>query len=115
MIGAGLIGQQRPAVRRNDHRCRPGGLRSLAAVAGPESTPFHGADGADALQGLGQQRRPFLAASFITAPREQARRAPQYTVTEHTSMVSEYKRPAMAAALNRLADSVSQVIWSRKR
>jgi hypothetical protein len=90
-------------------------MRSLAAVAGPESTPFHGADGADAPQGLGQQRRPFLAASFITAPREQARRAPQYTVTEHTSMVSEYKRPAMAAALNRLADSVSQVIWSRKR
>jgi len=98
MIGAGLIGQQRPAVRRNDHRCRPDrapsqpwpaldqlhftaptertlsrgsasngqpfittmiggleGLRSLAAVAGPGSTPFHGADGADALQGLGQQ------------------------------------------------------------
>jgi hypothetical protein len=39
----------------------------------------------------------------------------QYTVTEHTSMVSEYKRPAVAAALNRLADSVSHVIWSRKR
>jgi hypothetical protein len=27
------------------------GLRSLAAVTGPESTPFHGADVADALQG----------------------------------------------------------------
>jgi hypothetical protein len=39
----------------------------------------------------------------------------QYTVTEHPSMVSEYKRPAMAAALNRLADSVSHVIWSRRR
>jgi len=114
MIGAGLIGQQRPAVRRNDHRCRPDrapsqpwpALNQLHSTAPTERTP---------LQGLGQQRRPFLAASFITAPREQARRAPQYTVTEHTSMVSEYKRPAMAAALNRLADSVSQVIWSRKR
>jgi hypothetical protein len=28
--------------------------RSLAAVAGRKSTPFHGADGADALQGIGQ-------------------------------------------------------------
>jgi hypothetical protein len=33
-----------------------GGLRSLAAVAGRELAPFHGADGADALQGIGQQR-----------------------------------------------------------
>jgi hypothetical protein len=40
MIGAGLEG-----------------LRYLAAVAGPGSTPFHGADGADALQGL----RPAMA------------------------------------------------------
>ena len=31
------------------------GLRSLAAVAGRKPTPFHGADGADALQGIGQQ------------------------------------------------------------
>ena len=30
------------------------GLRSLAAVASRKSTPFHGADGADALQGIGQ-------------------------------------------------------------
>ena len=31
------------------------GLRSLAAVAGRKPAPFHGADGADALQGIGQQ------------------------------------------------------------
>src|SRR6266481_4451292 len=32
------------------------GLRSLlAAVAGRKPTPFHGVDGADALQGIGQQ------------------------------------------------------------
>src|SRR4029077_5655689 len=30
-----------------------GGLRSLAAVAGRRLTPYHGADGADALQGIG--------------------------------------------------------------
>jgi hypothetical protein len=28
--------------------------QSLAAVAGRKSTPFHGADGAGALQGIGQ-------------------------------------------------------------
>ncbi len=32
-----------------------GGLRSLAAVAGRKLTPFHGADGADALQWIGRQ------------------------------------------------------------
>ena len=30
-------------------------MRSLSAVAGRKSTPFHGADGADALQGIGQR------------------------------------------------------------
>src|SRR5260370_1064095 len=35
-----------PSVGGNDDRRRPGGLRSLAAVAGRKSTPFHGADGA---------------------------------------------------------------------
>src|SRR4029077_5733728 len=44
-----------PLVPGKDDRQRPGGLRSLAAVAGREPTPFHGADGADALQGIGQQ------------------------------------------------------------
>ena len=42
-----------PSVGGNDVRWRPGGLRSLAAVAGRKSAPFHGADGADALQGIG--------------------------------------------------------------
>jgi len=32
-----------------------GGLRSLAAAGATTSTPFRGADGADALHGLGQQ------------------------------------------------------------
>ena len=32
------------------------GYGSLAAVAGRKSTPFHGADGAGALQGIGRQR-----------------------------------------------------------
>src|SRR5258708_35618318 len=40
----------------NDDRRRPGGLRSLAAVAGRKSTPPHGADGADILQ-----NRPAMA------------------------------------------------------
>ena len=31
------------------------GWRSLGAVAGRRLTPFHGADGADALQGIGRQ------------------------------------------------------------
>src|SRR5258708_33817446 len=44
-----------PSVGGNDDRSRPGGLRSLAAVAGRKSTPFHGADGAGALQGIGPQ------------------------------------------------------------
>jgi hypothetical protein len=35
-----------------------GGLRSLAAAGSPKPTPFDGADGADALQGIGPQR-PF--------------------------------------------------------
>src|SRR6266436_193134 len=39
--------------RGNDDRRKFGGLRSLAAVAGRKSAPFHGADGADALQGIG--------------------------------------------------------------
>ena len=33
----------------------PGGLRSLVAVGGRKSTPFHGADGADALLGIRQK------------------------------------------------------------
>jgi hypothetical protein len=45
------------AGRGNDDR-RPGGLRSLAAVAGRKLTSFHGTDGADALQGIGQPWRP---------------------------------------------------------
>jgi hypothetical protein len=32
-----------------------GGLRSLAAAGSPKPTPFDGADGADALQGIGPQ------------------------------------------------------------
>jgi len=60
MIGAGLIGQQRPAVRRNDHRGRPGGLRSLAAVAGPGSTPFHGADGGAPSRDSASNGQPFI-------------------------------------------------------
>ena len=38
-----------------DYRWGLGGLRSLAAAAGHKPTSFHGADGADALQGIGQQ------------------------------------------------------------
>src|SRR5262245_50300111 len=47
-------------------RGRLGGLRSFAAVTGRKSTPFHGADGADALQfqGVGQQWHPFLPYSI---------------------------------------------------
>jgi hypothetical protein len=30
----------------------------------PKSTPFHGADGADALQGIAQQWRPFPFGAF---------------------------------------------------
>ena len=45
-----------PSVGGNDDRWRPGGLRSLAAVAGRKPTPFHGADGADTLQ-----NRPAMA------------------------------------------------------
>src|SRR6266446_9020206 len=37
----------------NYDRLRLGGLRSLAAVAARKSAPFPGADGADALQGIG--------------------------------------------------------------
>ena len=37
-----------------DYRWGLGGLRSLAAAAGRKQTPFHGADGADVLQGIGQ-------------------------------------------------------------
>jgi hypothetical protein len=40
------------------------GCGSLAAVLGRKSTPFHGADGADALQGIGQQWRPLLTSSI---------------------------------------------------
>ena len=39
----------------NDDCQRLGGQRSLAAAGRPKSTPFHGADGADALQGIGQE------------------------------------------------------------
>jgi hypothetical protein len=45
----------RPSGQGNRDRWRPGGLRSLVAVAGRRSSPFHGADGADALQVIGQQ------------------------------------------------------------
>jgi hypothetical protein len=38
-------------------RLRFGGLRSLAAVAGRKPTSFHGADGAEALQRVGQEWR----------------------------------------------------------
>src|SRR4029077_5964142 len=54
----------RPAmlfVCGNADRWRPGGLRSLAAVAGRKLASFHGADGADALQGIGQQCSSFVA------------------------------------------------------
>src|SRR5260370_394402 len=44
-----------PSVGANDDRWGPGGLRSLAAVAGRKSTRFHGADGAGALQGIAWQ------------------------------------------------------------
>src|SRR5260370_32452595 len=37
------------------------GLRSLAAAAGRKQTPFHGADGADALQGSASDDHRFLA------------------------------------------------------
>jgi hypothetical protein len=43
-------GQRRPCVGDNDVRQRLGGLRSLAAAVRRKPTPFHGADGADALQ-----------------------------------------------------------------
>jgi hypothetical protein len=49
--------------RGNDDRWRPGGLRSLAAVAG-RTSPLHGADGADARQGIGQQWRSLVATMF---------------------------------------------------
>jgi hypothetical protein len=45
-----------------------GGLRSLAAVAGRKSTPFHGADGADALSGSASNGHPF-AATMDLSPR----------------------------------------------
>ena len=38
-----------------------GGLRSLAAVPAVNQTPFHGADGAGALQGIAQQWPPIVA------------------------------------------------------
>jgi len=38
-----------------DYRWGLGGLRSLAAAAGRQPASFHGADGADALQEIGQQ------------------------------------------------------------
>jgi hypothetical protein len=62
------IGQRWPSVRSNDDRCRLGGLRSLAAVAGRKSTPFHGADGADALSGSASNGHPF-AATMDLSPR----------------------------------------------
>jgi uncharacterized protein YndB with AHSA1/START domain len=45
-----------PLVRGNDDRWRLGRLRSLAAVAGRKLATFHGADGAAALQGIGQHK-----------------------------------------------------------
>jgi hypothetical protein len=47
---------QWPLACGNDNRWRPGGLRSLAAAGAPKSAPFHGADGADALQQNGSGR-----------------------------------------------------------
>jgi hypothetical protein len=47
--------QQWSSDRGNHDRRRLGELRSLAAVAGPETTPLRGADGADALQRFNQQ------------------------------------------------------------
>src|SRR4029077_1153547 len=44
-----------PSDRGNNDRWRLGGLRSLVAVGGRKSTPYHGADGADALQGICRQ------------------------------------------------------------
>jgi hypothetical protein len=41
-----------------------GGLRSLAAVAGRKLTPFHGADGADALQRSASNGLPAVATMF---------------------------------------------------
>jgi hypothetical protein len=41
-----------------------GGLRSLAAVAGRKSTPFHGADGAVALQSNGHESPPLMATNL---------------------------------------------------
>jgi hypothetical protein len=46
---------QRPCVAVNNDCQRLGGQRSLGAAARRKSTPFHGADGAGALQAIGQQ------------------------------------------------------------
>ena len=48
------------------------GLRSLAAVAGRKPTPFHGADGADALQGSARNGVQFLSVSDATGPHNEA-------------------------------------------
>jgi hypothetical protein len=51
-----------PRGDSNDDRWKLGGLRSLVAAV-PMSMPFHGADGADALQG----DRPAMARAVTAA------------------------------------------------
>jgi len=48
----------------NNGRWRPGEQRSLAAAVRRKSTPFHGADGAGALQGADRQC-PFVLAMMV--------------------------------------------------
>src|ERR1700751_3012358 len=52
---AGAASGQWSAAGGNDDQQGLGGQRSLAAAVHPKSTPFHGADGADALQRSDQQ------------------------------------------------------------
>jgi hypothetical protein len=60
------ICRQSPSDCGNDVRWRFGGLRSLVAVTGRKSTPFHDADGADALiGGSAGNRHPIAATMFV--------------------------------------------------
>jgi hypothetical protein len=54
-----------PSGRGNDDRWGPEGLRSLAAVAGRKLASLHGADGADALQGIGSAMAHPVVATMI--------------------------------------------------
>jgi hypothetical protein len=56
------------AGRGNDDRRGSGGLRSLAAVAGHQSTPFHGADRADALQPFAECESRYWQMAFECPP-----------------------------------------------